>query len=255
MDIAHPIRSVVPSLDGIVLEVLAGTTRPLSRRQIARIAGTGSESGIRLALLRLAEQGVVLADDRGNAVYYTGNRRHLAWPAIELLAGLRSRLRERVAAEIAALPIRPLHASLFGSAARGDGDTSSDVDILLVRPGDADGETWDAQVEHLRAGVEAWTGNRCQVFETTRERLAEHAAARDPLLEAWLTEGVLLAGGPLRELVEAIVVRGAARRVRARAGAQRSAIEPTPGRVSGTPNPSWSSPTWSSSSRANRRSR
>lgn len=211
MDIAHPIRSVVPSLDGIVLEVLAGTTRPLSRRQIARIAGTGSESGVRLVLLRLAEQGVVLTDERGNAVYYTGNRTHLAWPAIELLAGLRSRLRERLAAEIAALPIVPTHASLFGSAARGDGDTRSDVDILLVRPDDADREAWEAQVERLRVRVEAWTGNRCQAFETTRDRLAEHVAARDPLLEAWLTEGMLLAGEPLRELIEQIAVRGAAR--------------------------------------------
>ena len=41
-----------------------------------------------------------------------------------LLDGLRDR--------IAAWPIAPVHASLFGSAARRDGDERSDIDVLVV---------------------------------------------------------------------------------------------------------------------------
>jgi len=203
MDVAHPIRAVVPTLDGVVLEVLAGTTRSLSRRQVANLAGSGSESGVRLALLRLVRQGVVLADARGNAVYYAGNRNHLAWPAIETLARLRSELRERLSATLAGWEVAPLHASLFGSAARGDGDAESDVDVLLVRPDLDPAATgpWDEQVDRLRAMVLAWAGNQCRPFELTLDRLAEHVAAGDPLMEAWLADGVLLAGSPLSDVV------------------------------------------------------
>jgi signal transduction histidine kinase len=81
VDVAHPIRSVVSTLDGPVLEVLARTTRSLTGREIHRLAGTGSPNGVRRALDRLAEQGLVHAEERAKAVFYPGNRDHVAWPA------------------------------------------------------------------------------------------------------------------------------------------------------------------------------
>jgi len=100
LDVAHPIRSVVPTLDGPVLEVLARTTRPLSGREVHRLAGTGSPNGIRLVLARLAEQGLVYAEERAKAVFYTANRDHVAWPAVEILTGLRRTLLDRLRAEL-----------------------------------------------------------------------------------------------------------------------------------------------------------
>jgi Nucleotidyltransferase domain len=68
---------------------------------------------------------------------------------LEPLTGdLRTELLRRIRSRIAGWPVQPLHASLFGSAARADGNLDSDIDLLIVSPrgsGDED-EAWCAQV-------------------------------------------------------------------------------------------------------------
>lgn len=200
MDIQHPIHAVVPTLDGPVLEVLARTTRPLTGREVQRLARKGSPNGVRLALARLAEQGVVYAEQRSAAVYYVANRDHLAWPAVDILTSLRRTFLERLRAELASWQPAPIHASLFGSAARGDGDERSDIDLLLIRPDEVAEEDspWEEQVEKLCHDVAAWTGNRCQAFQLDSRRLAEHLQAQDPLIDSWLRDAITLAGADLR---------------------------------------------------------
>jgi len=207
MDLGHPISSIAPPLVARVLEVLSGTTRPLAGREIGKIIGEGSPNGVWKALNRLEEQGVVLADHRSRATYYVANREHLAWPAIETLTLLRGELTARIGREVERWEIAALHASIFGSTARGDADQKSDVDLLLVQPGnldDADAEAWEAQVASLRDAVRRWTGNRCQTFVVNTSRLGEHVQARDPLVGVWLRDEVLLSGTPIGDLVEAI---------------------------------------------------
>src|ERR1035437_3462256 len=89
MDVSHPIRSVIPTLDAPVLEVLAGTTRGLSGREIHRLSSSGSLTGIQLVLARMVNQGLVTAEEHTSVTLYVANREHLAWPAIEQLAGIR----------------------------------------------------------------------------------------------------------------------------------------------------------------------
>ena len=200
MDIRYPIRTVVSTLDGPVLEVLARTTRPLTGREVHRLARTGSSSGVRLVLARLAEQGIVYSEHRATAVFYAANRDHLAWTAIETLANLRRTLLQRLLTEFESWQLPPLHASLFGSTARADGDETSDIDILLIRPdGVAEDESpWADQVDRLRRLVMVWTGNRCQAFQLDRQRLAAHVHAQDPLIDSLLRDAITLAGPELR---------------------------------------------------------
>jgi hypothetical protein len=200
VDLRHPIHAVVPTLDGPVLEVLARTTRPLTGREVHGLARRGSPNGIRLALARLAEHGIVYAEQRSTAVYYTANREHLAWPAVETLTNLRRTLFQRLRTELESWDCPPIHASLFGTAARGDGDATSDIDILLVRPDDVseDDPPWAEQVDRLRHCVVSWTGNRCHAFQVDRQRLAEHMRANDPLIDSWLRDAITLAGPDLR---------------------------------------------------------
>ena len=201
-----PIRAVVPTLDGPVLGVLARTTRPLTGREIHRLAGVGSANGVRLALGRLVCQGVVKAEQRAAAIFYEANRGHLAWPAVEILADIRREMIDRVRSELRSWQTRPTHASLFGSAARGDGGPGSDIDILLVRPQgtEEDQPTWTAQVDRLRSAVERWTGNRCQPFELDLDRLADHVRVGDPLVDEWQRDTVTLAGEDLRTVLKQI---------------------------------------------------
>lgn len=208
MDVSHPIRGIIPTLDAPVIEVLAGTTRGLSGREVHRLAGAGSVRGIQLVLARLAAQGLVRADEHPNATLYAANRAHLAWPALEALVGLRGHLLTRLRETIAGWEIAPVHVSLFGSASRRDGGPDSDIDLLIIRPGGVaqGGEAWLAQVDALRDQVAAWTGNRCQAFEIDPGRLSEHVAAGDPLVDGWLRDGVLLSGEPLRSVINGLGV-------------------------------------------------
>ena len=189
-----------------MLEVVSGTTRPLAGREIHKIVGEGSSSGVWKVLNRLEEQGILLADRRSHATYYVANRDHLAWPSIESLVRLRGELTARLAAEIDGWSVAPLHASIFGSTARGDADVDSDVDLLLVRPEDLAPnavDDWEGQLASVRDAVRRWTGNPCQTFVVTPSRLAEHVRANDPLVRGWLDDEILLTGAPIADLIEA----------------------------------------------------
>jgi predicted nucleotidyltransferase len=213
VDLTHPIQAIIPTLDGPVLEVLARTTRPMTGREVHRLAGRGSANGVRLALTRLAEQGVVHAEQRSTATYYSANRDHLAWPAVETLTSLRRTLLEQLRAELESWQCAVVHASLFGSAARGDGDARSDIDLLLVRPDDIEEDAlpWAEQVDRLRRHVGIWTGNRCHAFQVDRARLAEHVEAGDPLIDSWLSDAITLAGPDLRRTLRHLRISGADR--------------------------------------------
>lgn len=201
MNLTHPLRGILPTLDAPALEVLAGTSRPLSGHQVYVLARTGTARGIRLVLARLVAQGLVLADDHPGVTLYSANRAHLAWPAIEALVGLRAALLEQMRGRIAAWPIAPVHASIFGSVARGEADEESDLDMLVVRSTAAEDDAWEQQAGSLREWVLAVTGNRCQTFEVDELRFAEHVAARDPLVDAWRRDALHLAGDPIEVLV------------------------------------------------------
>lgn len=201
MDLTHPIRGILPTLDAPVLEVLAGTTRPLSGHQVCVLARTGSARGVRLVLARLVAQGLVIADEHPGATLYVANRKHLAWPAIETLVGLRSALLEQLRIRIQDWPVAPIHASVFGSTARGEADEQSDIDLLLVRPDGPDEDEWERQLDALRDWVLESTGNRCQTFDVNAARFAEHVASGDPLVDAWRRDGIHLAGVSIETLL------------------------------------------------------
>lgn len=195
MNVSHPFRALFPALDGVVLSVLARTTRPRTGREIARISER-SPAGVRSVLERLVEQGLVDCERAGNAFVYTLNRDHLAAPAVEDLVDLRLKLLERLRRQIGDWSIAPVHSSLFGSAARGDGDEGSDIDLLVVRPGDVaeDDPTWRAQLDELAEGVRRWTGNHAGIVELSTKQLASLKRRRPPVLRELDTDAVTLFG-------------------------------------------------------------
>ncbi|GAB3940960.1 hypothetical protein GCM10029976_059460 [Kribbella albertanoniae] len=202
MDLKTPISTVIPSLDGPVLQVLARADEGLSGREVHKLAGQGSVAGVRLVLQRLAATGLVHVDDAGNSLSYRLNRKHLAAPVVEFLADLRAALVNRIADELTAWRLPPVHASVYGALARADGDLESDVELLLIRPDDLDANDplWNEQAGRLMQTVVDLTGNPAHVFELSRTELANHLATEAPILNDWLHPTLHLSGLPLATL-------------------------------------------------------
>jgi predicted nucleotidyltransferase len=98
-----------------------------------------------------------------------------------------------------------VHASMFGSAARADGDINSDIDLFLVHPAavSEDDPEWRAQVEQLGENVLAWTGNHAAVIERRMQDISRLRRSRPAVVEELLRDGIDLAGVPLQELLGA----------------------------------------------------
>ena len=186
VDVSRPERAFLPSMEGPVLMVLAGTTLPLRMSELHRMASKGSLGGVRHALERLVEQGVVHRVPGG----YSLNREHLASPAVVLLAGMRPELLRRIGEISDAWDTTPLLLGVFGSFARRDGDSGSDIDLLLVtKAKDA-----DEQAGELSGRVRTWTGNQCHVMALTPTDISRMRRNKEGILKEWDRDLELIRG-------------------------------------------------------------
>jgi predicted nucleotidyltransferase len=185
VDVSLPMRAVVPTLDGPVLAVLTTTTEPLSLAELHRRTGDRSKSGIRRVLLRLVAEGLVHEVPGG----YLLNRDHLAAPAVELLTNLHGELLARIRGTVGTWSPPPRFVGLFGSAARRDGDATSDIDLVVISDVPVEDE-----VDGLRRRIEAWTGNTAQIIRLTPADVRRLRRAKEPIVAAWETELVVIWG-------------------------------------------------------------
>ena len=177
MDVASPVRAVIPSLEGPILMVLAGTNHPLNLTEITSMADTGSVSGVRKALLRLTDQGVVQQVPGG----YSLNRDHLVASSIFQLLDLRAEFRHRLVDLSNGLEPGPLLLGLFGSYARRDGDADSDIDVLMV----TEAAHGDEQAGEVAEKVRLWTGNPCHVVVLSPADVRRMRRKREAILAEW----------------------------------------------------------------------
>lgn len=187
-----------------MVAVLVRTTRGLTGREVARLARRGSQRGVLSALERLVDHGLVAREEAGPSFLYTLNRDHLAVPAVEALAGMRATLWARLRTLVDAWDPAAMHVSVFGSAARAEGDTVSDIDILIVRPDAVDPEDprWRAQVADLAEQVRLWTGNHAGIAEVAAGDLPRLAQQQPVLAENLRADSIALLGPPISELVD-----------------------------------------------------
>jgi predicted nucleotidyltransferase len=183
--------------------VLAGTSLGLTGREVAVLAGRRSHSGVLDSLHRLTEHGLVKRVPLNRAYLFALNREHVAADAVELLMNLRSTLFEHIREAIEEWEIAPMHASVFGSTARGDGDVDSDIDMLIVRPScTAQDERWQSQVDALRKQIEAWTGNQSAIVDLSKAELAKLQEQQRPIVAELRSDSVVVAGPDLATLLE-----------------------------------------------------
>jgi predicted nucleotidyltransferase len=205
MNLTDPSSAITSSLDGPVLVALANAGKSLTVPEVASLSVRGSEIGIRKSLGRLVNQGIVIATDVGSSRAFQLNREHVAADIAIRMAALRSDLWRLIARDIERWKYPPLYASIFGSAARHDGDSESDIDLLLVRPSthseisekqrnnpvlagiefgvtaltsrillESQLDVWEKSIDKLRGRVRLWSGNPLQVVDISSTVWAEH---------------------------------------------------------------------------------
>lgn len=201
MDWNKPTEALIPGLEGVALRQLYVVDGPQTAGDVQERAGTGSRNGLRYALDRLADQGIVLRRTAGNTAIYELNRDHLAYPALTAALGtyspypdLRDRLRDLVSDCPWTGPLFSL--AVYGSVPRGEAGPDSDVDLLLVLPDgrDPDDPQVDDLSEALHVHVKRWTGNRAHLDVRTERQIHMAAAMRDPVFSAWAQDADFVFG-------------------------------------------------------------
>lgn len=194
----------MPTVEGDVLITLSRISHPLTGRGVARLVPERSVAGVAEALDRLVHQGLVRRMEVPPAMVHTLNRDHLAAPAIEVLAEMRTSLFDRLKGTVGDWEIAPVHVSMFGSAARGDGSSDSDIDLFVVRPLGIHSEdpVWNEQLASLAKLVFDWTGNRASIVDFAASEIQEMLEEAPPILQGLRRDAIDLTGMSLRELLK-----------------------------------------------------
>jgi predicted nucleotidyltransferase len=196
VNLGHPLSSLVTTLSGRVLEVLANTSHPLSGRHVLRLLRVeASQQGVQNALDELAAHGLVEQVAAGGSILNTLNREHILAPHIIGIVNLRNDLIDRLATIVSEEAPEASRAILFGSLARAGADEESDIDIAMVWP---DERSHEAMGEDIAVRIVKLTGNACNLLHYTAEEFGTLAERAPELYDALESEGIDLIGALAR---------------------------------------------------------
>lgn len=205
MDYLRPVEALIPGAQGRVLGALARTDTELTIRAVAGLAGVSPQQAS-VVIAHLVRLGVVERREVGPASLVLLATDNLAAQAVVAIADLRARVLDRFT-ELATL-IRPAPASLvvFGSFARGQADSESDVDVLAVRPPGLrdDDDGWTDSLWNWISAAGTVAGNPVNVIEAAAEEVPD--LLRRPSPSVWTEiarDGIVLVGAPLQHLAGA----------------------------------------------------
>jgi predicted nucleotidyltransferase len=169
--------------------LLPDPQRRWTGRELAASARVSTAQGAR-DLRDFLEVGIVLREVLGKSYSWRVNGEHVLVPElsrlIELEAGLRNRLVREFGQLVAHTPVR--RAILFGSVARGDERSDSDVDLLLEVGTSRDREATLAALEKIRERVWSRYGNPVSSLVYTEADIRK--PANPELIETILREGL-----------------------------------------------------------------
>jgi predicted nucleotidyltransferase len=192
MNVSAPILDIVPGPRGLLLNALCRLTGRCTGRQLAAQAEVPTATTARI-LAEFVEIGLVDAMPVGRAaMLYRLRREHLLAQAVMSLSSVRFDLVDELRSHLKKWPVPATAAWLFGSAARGDGNRESDIDLFLVARDTPATDGWQRQVGELAELVERLTGNDAQVVEHTASSFRELEASKSPIVTALRVDGIEL---------------------------------------------------------------
>lgn len=184
MNISEPFGGLIPGARGAVLATLLRTGTPLTGRAVHSLVRGHSLGAVQQALRELERIGVVTTETIGRAGVHQINESHETVPALRSLASPMEMLAHVVrdsAPEVDSVIV-------FGSVARGESDTDSDIDLAVIAP-----DSWTGRVD-LQQLVTERLGNSCDVLHLTRDHFRLPAEEREPVVAEILRDGLALVG-------------------------------------------------------------
>lgn len=201
MDFVRPIEAIVPGAQGRVLAVLSETTAELNLRTIAQLAGISQAQASRL-LPDLVALGVIERREVPPASLFRLVPEHIASQALLALARATDTVLHEMGRLAGALPRSPVSVIVFGSFARREAETDSDIDLVVIRPEevDEDDDQWSASLEVWRRDVRRLTGNSVEILEVSTAEAATKLAGRTQVWADIRRDGRVVHGRSLEEL-------------------------------------------------------
>lgn len=205
VDFLHPVQAVIPGAHGRVLAVLVETTAELNLRTLARLAGV-SVAQLSRVIPGLVELGLVERREVPPSSQFSLNRSNVAAQAIIELARSREAALRRMGEAAQALPVPPISIIIFGSFARGEAGRDSDVDAVVIGPGDIaeDDDDWETSVERWRNEARAITGNPVEVLEVGFAEARSCLADGATLWRDIKRDGISVHGLTVHQLLEPV---------------------------------------------------
>jgi len=186
MFFGEPFGGIIPGARGAVLAALMRTGAPLTGRQVhGLLSDDYSLWTVQEALKTLSLLGIIETQTIGRAGVHTINEQHAAVAPLRALldpvAALRNAVSSVTGKDVSAV-------ILFGSIARGQAKSGSDIDLAVIAaPG------WDKRVE-LEDSVRTRLGNDCDVLVFTKAEFVRLTTTGEPVVGDILRDGVALIG-------------------------------------------------------------
>lgn len=203
MNLSQPGADLLGETPAALLRALARRTSAASGRELGRLAGISSPSTAHRALAELVRTGLVTATESSHATLFALNREHALWIPIESILGIPAKIDHMIETIVAEAFGDTATVALFGSVARGDATSGSDIDIALVVANDARPDSVADVSDQLVERLGAFAGNPVQVVAINRGQLAGMIAEHDPLIDSWLEDARTVGGPDLRAAIRA----------------------------------------------------
>ena len=204
MDFQTPVESVIPGATGRLLAALTRVDAELPVSTLASVAGVGRTRASGL-ISDLHNLGLIDRREIGRTTMVRLARDNAAGELLDRLGHLQELVMDRLRVMATEFEPVPLSLVVFGSFARGEATTDSDIDVLAVRPQDADSDSWAAAIAAFATKARRLTGNPVQVLDYDLNELRRRASPRAKTGRAfWETlrrDSVVLAGVGIHALV------------------------------------------------------
>ena len=202
MDFVCPVESLVPGVRGKILGACLRTSEPLTMRALARLARVSANQAAQV-IDELDDLGLLHRTAAGRSLMVSLVEENPAVAALRQVADLRSETLRRWRERARPLDPVPTTMAVYGSWARGEARSGSDVDVLIVLPdglGVPDEDRYREQIAEwcAYAGLVAGLPVSPLVIGADESRTVD-----GPLWDEIRRDAVLIAGDDPREVLVA----------------------------------------------------